>query len=156
MLVGHGLSGNPRWSESVLALESDLDLFHEQLKESFMLKVYKNRLEDCNVLYLQGRLVTGETDTLREAVASQTDGTAIILDLRRVNRIDARGLGVLLQLREQTLARGMKFKLINVSRLLRQVFEITCLSSVFEISLESAPPAMQGRSMIALEKARCA
>src|SRR4030095_2955876 len=112
------------WSESVL-VPNQIWTFHEQLKESFMLKVYKNRLEDCTVLYLQGRLVTGETDTLLEAVASQTDGTAIILDLRRVNRIDARGLGVLLQLREQTLARGMKFKLINVSRLLRQVFEIT-------------------------------
>src|SRR4030095_9855496 len=121
-----------------------------------MLKVYKNKLGNCTVLYLQGRLVTGETDNLREAVVSQIEGSAIILDLRRVNRIDAGGLGVLLQLREDTLAKGMTFKLANVSKLMHQVFEITCLNSVFEISLESPMPALPGRQAIEFDKARCA
>jgi anti-anti-sigma factor len=59
-----------------------------------------------------------------------------VLDFARVNRIDAGGLGVLLELREQTKARGIEFKLMNVTKLVKQVLEITRLDSVFEISSE--------------------
>jgi anti-anti-sigma regulatory factor len=39
----------------------------------------------------------------------------------------------LLQLREQTLARGFRFELINVSKRLSRIFEITRLNTVFDI-----------------------
>jgi len=47
--------------------------------------------------------------------------------------VDAHGLGVLLQLREQALANGSRFELINVNKSLSRVFEITRLNTVFEI-----------------------
>jgi anti-anti-sigma factor len=48
--------------------------------------------------------------------------------------VDAHGLGVLLQLREESLAHGVHFKLINVNERLSRVFEITRLNTVFEIN----------------------
>jgi anti-anti-sigma regulatory factor len=41
---------------------------------------------------------------------------------------------VLLQLREQTLANGIHFKLMNMGERLSRVFEITRLNTVFEIN----------------------
>ncbi len=100
----------------------------------FMLKVHKKKLGDVIVLCLNGQLVTGETATLREAVLSVVDGVAVVLDLARVSRIDARALGVLLELRAWTQSKGIEFRLTNVTRLVRQVVEITRLDSVFEIA----------------------
>ena len=48
--------------------------------------------------------------------------------------MDAHGLGVLLQLREQTLARGIHFELRNVNKPLYRLLEITRLNTVFEIN----------------------
>jgi anti-anti-sigma factor len=123
-----------------------------------MLKVYWKQLGDVAVLCLQGEIVTGEITALRDAVLSQSEATSWILDLTRVSRIDARGLGLLLELREQTLARGQEFQLRNVNRLVRQVFEITHLDSVFEVEKEIGPPAfsLYGRPTPVLATACCA
>ena len=48
--------------------------------------------------------------------------------------IDARGLGVMLELREQTRAKGIDFKLMNVSKLVSRMLEITGLDSVFKVT----------------------
>jgi anti-sigma B factor antagonist len=80
--------------------------------------------------------VAGETTHLRNKVQSVSDVSTVVLDLARVNRIDAGGLGVLLELREQSQGKGIEFKLMNVTKLVKQVLEITRLDSVFEISSE--------------------
>ncbi len=120
-----------------------------------MLKVYKRKIGDVTVLCLQGQLLTGETGGLREAVFSELHAIALVLDLARVSRIDAGGLGALLELREHTLSRGIEFRLINVTDPVRQVFEITCLNSVFEISSERdvAAAALHGRPSKVFETA---
>ena len=59
-----------------------------------------------------------------------------MLDLTRVSRIDAHGLGVFLQLREQLESRGIGFRLMNVSSLVEQILRMTCLDAVFEIARE--------------------
>ena len=99
-----------------------------------MLKVHARNLGTVTVLCLQGRIVNGETATLRKAVRSQSKVSAIVLDLARVSTIDAGGLGLLLKLREQTEARGILFKLMNVTKLVSKVLEITRLDSVFEVT----------------------
>jgi anti-anti-sigma factor len=81
--------------------------------------------------------VIGETTPLQNAVQSLSNVNAIVLDLTRVTRIDARGLGVLLELRGQIQAKGIEFRLMNVTRLIGQVLELTCLNSVFEISSQA-------------------
>ena len=108
-----------------------------------MLKVHAKRLGAETLLCLRGRIVTGETSTLRDAVLSQSEVAAVVIDMSRVSGIDAGGLGVLLELRRQTLSRHIEFRLVNVTKLVQQVLEITRLNSVFEVSSrESARPAV--------------
>ena len=99
-----------------------------------MLKVHAKKLNAIQVLCLEGRIVSGETEMLRNIVQlASGDTREIILDLSEVSIVDAHGLGVLLQLREQTLARGIQFELRNVSGSLYRLFEITRLNTVFDI-----------------------
>jgi anti-sigma B factor antagonist len=99
-----------------------------------MLKVHAKRLDSVEILCLEGQIVNGDTETLRIAVQLGSDARDIILDLSNVTCVDAHGLGVLLQLREQILADGIHFELINVNASLLRIFEITRLNSVFEIN----------------------
>jgi anti-sigma B factor antagonist len=123
-----------------------------------MLKVHVQKLEDVALLRLRGRIVFGATETLRDAVDSQLDASAVVLDLARVSAVDAGGLGVLLELREQLQSRGIEFKLINVTRRVRQVLEIARLDSVFETfsEAESLPEESRGQPAAAFETAPCA
>lgn len=121
-----------------------------------MLKVYSRNLGDAAVLSLQGRLISGETQSLREAVQSQSNVNAIVLDLARVTAIDARGLGVLLELRRQSNANGIRFKLMNVNAFTSRVLEVTRLDSVFEV-IPRAEPAISARTApIHTQVAACA
>ena len=112
-----------------------------------MLKIAAKNLDNVAILSLMGRIVTAETEDLRNAVLSQAAGTTLILDLSNVTTVDAHGLGVLLDLRQKSLANGNRFKLMNVSQPLSQVFEITRLNTVFEMTakVEYIPVVSRGR-----------
>lgn len=99
-----------------------------------MLNVRTRNLGTVAVLCLQGQIVTGETEILRNAVHSLSEVSAVILDFARVTTIDAGGLGVLLELREQVGSRGNRFELMNVTKQISRVLEITRLDSVFRIT----------------------
>jgi len=99
-----------------------------------MLKVHARNLGNVAFLCMQGQIVNGETETLRKAVYSQSDVSTVVLDLAQVSTVDAGGLGVMLELREQVQAKGISFKIMNVSKLVGQVLEVTRLDSVFEVT----------------------
>ena len=99
-----------------------------------MLKVHTENLGTAAVLCLEGQIVNGETEILQNIVDSLPKRSALILNLARVSIVDAHGLGVLLKLREQALEREMRFELMNVSKPLAKVLEITRLDSVFPIT----------------------
>jgi len=123
-----------------------------------MLKVHVKKLENVAILCLQGRIVRGETAVLRNAVNSQTEVSAVVLDLGRVNTIDAHGLSVMLQLREEAETKRIEFGLVNVTKLVRRILEITRLDSVFEINPkpEVLAGGCFGRAEPARQLARCA
>ena len=102
-----------------------------------MSKIYREKVRDVTVFRLCGDLLIGQTQDLESAVLNEWGVRTVFLDLALVNRIDARGLGVLLELREYVQARGIDFQLTNVTRKVRRVFEIACLDSVFEIVCEN-------------------
>lgn len=110
-----------------------------------MLNIETKKLGTVALVNLQGRMVIGNTETLRQAVQSLTQVSAVKLDLSRVSLIDAHGLGVLLQLREQTLAKGARFQLTNASVALREIMRLTRLDTVFQMSsgVEAAATAQQ-------------
>lgn len=99
-----------------------------------MLKVHAKNLENVAILYVRGQIVTGETEILRTFVQSLSETNAVILDLARVSKVDAHGLGVLLDLRERTHEKGIRFELMNVSQPINKILEIAHLDSVFQIT----------------------
>jgi anti-sigma B factor antagonist len=104
-----------------------------------MLKVHAKKLNAVEILSLEGQIINGDTETLRSVVGLAAGRSDIVLDLSNVSVVDAHGLGVLLQLREQTLANGIHFKLMNMNERLSSLFEITRLNTVFEINSDCAP-----------------
>ena len=112
-----------------------------------MLKVHAKNLGTVAVLCLQGRIVKGETEMLRKALHSLSEVRAVILDLARVTTVDAGGLGVMLELREQAESKGIRFELMNVNKLVSRVLEVTRLDSVFEVTsgVEFFPAVSRGR-----------
>ncbi|MGI8835579.1 MAG: STAS domain-containing protein [Pyrinomonadaceae bacterium] len=99
-----------------------------------MLKVQAKKLGNIEVLTIYGQIVNGETEILRNAVQSVSEASVIKLDLARVTTVDAGGLGVLLALREQAQSKGIRFELLNITRQIGRVFEITRLDTVFQIT----------------------
>src|SRR5262245_31658313 len=104
-----------------------------------MLRVRAQKSGHVVVLYLRGQIVVGDTDILRRTVTEVSNGSVLILDFARVSRIDAHGLGVLLELRHQLNANGIELRLINVTKLVRQVLQITNLDSIFEVTTDTQP-----------------
>ena len=123
-----------------------------------MLKVHAKKLGSVAVLCLQGRIVNGETETLRNAVHSLSEVSAVILDLARVTTVDAGGLGVMLDLRQQAEAKGIRLELMNVTRLVSRVLEVTRLDSVFRIApgVEFFPAVSRGPRASVAALAPCA
>lgn len=99
-----------------------------------MLHIQAKKIGNVAVLGLQGQVVIGETRILREAVLSLPRVSAVVLDLARVATIDARGLGVMLELRTHAEANGIRFALTNVSKQVGALLEMTRLDTVFQIT----------------------
>ena len=126
-----------------------------------MLAVHVKNLETVAVLCLQGRIVNGETEILREAVHSQaavSEVSAVILDLARVTTVDAGGLGVMLELRAHAEAKGIRFELMNVTKWVSKVLEVSRLDSVFQTTsgVEFFPAVSRGRRAAVPAFAPCA
>jgi len=123
-----------------------------------MLRVHTRKLGNVAFLCMQGQIVNGGTETLRRAVHSQSDVSTIVLDLAQVSTVDAGGLGVMLELREQVQSNGIGFKLMNVSKPVSRVLEVTHLDSVFEVTsgVEFFPAVSRRRSASVTGLASCA
>ncbi len=93
-----------------------------------MLNVTVQKLGNVAILRCQGRIVRGrETAILCAAV--QQHRRDVILDLRKVDAIDAAGIGVLVSLQ----AAGIYLRLMAPSEQVREILRLTKLDSIFEI-----------------------
>ena len=121
-----------------------------------MLHIQAKNWGTIAVLSLQGQIVNGETERLRNAVQVLTEVSAIKLDFARVTTVDAGGLGTMLALREQLQSKGIRFELMNVNKRIRTVLELTRLDSVFQITaaVELFPTVSRNRQVAPL--ASCA
>ena len=123
-----------------------------------MLKVQPRNSGTAVIFYLQGQIVNGETDVLKNAVAFWPNVSSVILDLAGVSIVDAGGLGVMLELREQAKSKGIRFELMNLNKWVRYVLEVSRLDSVFEVKpeVECLPTVSQNRRAPARWLASCA
>jgi anti-sigma B factor antagonist len=98
-----------------------------------MLNATAQKLGDSTVVRCQGRIVIGDAyRILSNAVLRQTHTRTLVLDLAQVDRIDAGGLGVLLDLREWAYSHAIRFRLMNVMHHVELVLELTKLDRIFE------------------------
>lgn len=123
-----------------------------------MLSLHAKNVGTVAVLSLQGQIVTGETQALRSAVQSLPEVRVIKLDLAQVTTIDAAGLGAMLELREQTEVRGIRLELMNVSKQICRVLEITRLNTVFRVTaaVDFFPAVRRGKWVSTPWLASCA
>ena len=93
------------------------------------------QIGDVAVLRCPGRIVGPESLTaLKEAVTNLSQPRVIVLDLSSVEMLDGRGLGTLVFLHNWACANGIQVKLVNPSNLVREMLEVTGLTSVLHVS----------------------
>ena len=99
-----------------------------------MLNIRIERTEETAILHCDGRIVVGNAlSALREAVLCELAKRSIALDLSRVERIDAGGLGALVFLHTCVHGLGTELKLLRPSPQVAEMLELTNLTSVFNI-----------------------
>ncbi len=108
--------------------------------------IVEKMIRGLMVLDLRGRITLGpETETLRSKLKQAVDAghTRIILDLGGVSYIDSAGLSTLVACYASARKQGGELKLLNLTKTVRDLLQITRLSTVFEIydKLEAAQRA---------------
>ena len=99
------------------------------------LQINTEQIGDIAVLQCAGRMVRAqELCVLKEAVTRLSRPRVIALDLSEVGMLDGRGLGMLVFLHNWSCSNGIQLKLVNPSKLVREVLELTGLTSVLHIS----------------------
>jgi anti-anti-sigma factor len=95
---------------------------------------------DVAVLQCAERIVRGEAlQLLKDAVTSLPRVRVIVLELSGVRMIDCGGLGMLVFLHCWTGDNGIQLKVVNPSNFVRQMLELTQLTSVLQVlSVEDA------------------
>lgn len=98
-----------------------------------MFNLMVQELGDTTVLHLEGRLVAGDLcSVLCNAVLRPSQTRTLVIDLGRVEHVDAGGLSILLTVREWAHSMAISFKLMNVTNRVQQILELTRLDFVFE------------------------
>jgi len=93
-----------------------------------VLRVKSEEIHDSVVLRCAGRIVKGEEIALLCPAIRQRKRN-IILDLSEVDGIDAAGVGALISLQ----AAGIYLQLMNPTKAVREVLQVTGVDSVLEI-----------------------
>lgn len=98
-----------------------------------MLKATLQKIQHTTIVRCRGRIIVGENfAALRNAVMRHSSTDVVVLDLAGVRRVDAGGLGVLLDLRQWAEVNSIRFKLMNVMPKVQRILKLTKLDRVFE------------------------
>ena len=105
--------------------------------------ILEKMAEGVMILDLRGHLTLGEeTEALRDKVKQliQAGFSRMVLNLEDVSYIDSVGLSTLVATYTSTRQQGGDLKLLNLTKRVRDLLQITRLSTVFETydSLEEA------------------
>ncbi len=134
------LSKRYGWARRITAwLHSHFSSFKRHLerlkkgRRTSMLQLATQHSDDATTIWCKGRIVLGD-DLHRLEVATLSQNTPeVMLDLSRVNLIDAAGLGALVDLHKRSQCAGRKMELMDPTRFVSHVFRITRLDTVFHI-----------------------
>lgn len=92
-------------------------------------------VQDQVIVTLAGGLYVEDAAALRETLISYIERgyKHYIIDLARVDYIDSSGLGVLVAIQKRALQKGGGIAVKGLRGVVREVFELTRLTKVFDI-----------------------
>lgn len=100
-----------------------------------------NQVGDVTVLRISGRITLGEGNVmLRDMVRQLIDqgNKKIVLNLGEVDYIDSSGVGELVKTHTTVRNQGGRMRLVNLSRRVNDLLQMTKLSAVFDIDRDEA------------------
>jgi anti-sigma B factor antagonist len=99
------------------------------------MSVRSTRQGDTVVIGVEGQLVAGNRQQLREAVTSEIDrgARAFVIDFAETGYIDSAGLGALVSLSKKIRESDGSLTLTNLNDDLRTLFELTRLDTLFAL-----------------------
>jgi len=126
-------------------------LLSSQDKESKLGLSLETRVtEDMTVICCKGRIAYGiAASALSDGIVELAPRTSrVVIDLSGVDMIDAAGLGALISVALRAQATQCSVKLAAPGNLIRQLLELTQLTSVFEVhpTLDAATMASRGQA----------
>jgi anti-sigma B factor antagonist len=95
------------------------------------------------ILRCNGALVHGEPSTMLLHAGEQHAAHQLVVDLAGVEAVDASGLGALVGLEKWARRTGMKVRLLNPSKYLRELLQLTRLERIFDIVPAAPQPALE-------------
>jgi anti-anti-sigma regulatory factor len=99
-----------------------------------MLKLNIDNIGDLAIVECEGRIVQSEAAfKLREAVTSQTDVRTVVLELTEVYALEGGGLGMLIFLQRWASDHGIRFKLFNPTKSVRERLKMVSPLAEFDI-----------------------
>jgi len=98
-----------------------------------MLQVAIQQSDDVTTIRCKGRIVLGRDLRGLKVATFFQNTSAVMLDLSRVNLIDAAGLGALVELHKRFQCVGRRMGLMDPTRFVSHVFKITRLDTLFHI-----------------------
>lgn len=99
------------------------------------MEVKRTDKDNVTVLTLSGRLDLGNGNKLKENIKEilDSDRTAIHINLREVEFVNSSGLGALVSIMKETRLNRGRLTLSDMADYVREIFDITQLSHIFEI-----------------------
>jgi anti-sigma B factor antagonist len=135
---------------STCALREEQRLSNQDKEPKLRLSVEIRVADDITVIRCQGRIAYGIEATALSGKIAQLARQArqVVIDLSGVEMIDAAGLGALISVALAAQASQCSIKLAAPGNRIRQLLELTNLTSIFEVypSLDAATVASCGQA----------
>jgi anti-sigma B factor antagonist len=135
---------------STCALWEEQRLSSQNKEPKLRLSLETRVAENITVVCCKGRITYGiEAPSLSSQIAELVPNTRrVVIDLSGVEMIDAAGLGALISVALTAQASQCSVKLAAPGNLIRQLLELTRLTSVFEVypTLDAATLASRGQA----------
>jgi anti-sigma B factor antagonist len=99
------------------------------------------QIGDISVLDISGKITLGEgSATIRRAIRELIDGgqRKIVLNLEDVDYIDSSGIGELVAAHSVVETAQGELKLLNLTRRVRDILQITRLFTIFDVETDEA------------------
>jgi anti-anti-sigma regulatory factor len=112
-----------------------------------MLRLNINNIGDLAIVECEGRIVQSEAAfKLRDAVTLQSDARTVVLELTEVPAIEGGGLGMLIYLQRWARDHGIRFKLFNPTKSVRERLKMVSSLSEFDIPTIDEMMALLGNA----------